>query len=100
MVEDPAFRALVSRKRRFLLLSWVLVAGSYFGLSVASALSPEWFGLRLLGEVTVGLVLAGGELLLVLLVATLYVRRACRDFDRSAAVLAQRFRESMHDRID
>ena len=96
MSEDPEFRALVASKRRFLLTCWVLVASSYLALSMGAALAPVWFATLVIGEVNIGLILAMGEVLLVLLVATLYVRKACQDFDRSAAVLAARF-SRLHD---
>jgi uncharacterized membrane protein (DUF485 family) len=91
MAEDPEFRALVARKRRFLLASWLIVASSYFALALAAARFPEWFARPLLGEFNLGLALVLGEVLLVLLVASLYVRRANRHFDRSARALARRF---------
>ena len=91
MVDDPAFRALVQAKRRFLLGCWALVATSYFSLSVGVALAPAWFAVPLIGEANRGLVLALGEVGLVLVVAALYVRRANRDFDRRAAALAKVF---------
>lgn len=91
MVEDPAFRQLVVGKRRFLLGCWLLVVSSYFALAVGVALAPGWFATPLLGELNRGLVLALGEVLLVLVVAAFYVRRASRDFDRRADALARQF---------
>lgn len=96
MSEDPEFRALVATKRRFLLTCWVLVASSYLALSIGAAFAPGWFSTLVFGEVNIGLILAMGEVLLVLLVATLYVRKACQDFDSSAAALAARF-SRLHD---
>lgn len=92
MSEDPAFRALVSRKRRFMLSAWLLVAAAHFSLAAAGALVPDWFARPVLGEFNLGLLLALGEVFLVLAVAGLYVHRAQRDFDRSANALARRFR--------
>lgn len=91
MVEDPAFRDLVQNKRRFLLSCWLLVASGFFLLAAGIALAPAWFARRVVGEINLGLLLALGEVLLVLIVATLYVRRASRDFDRRAEALARRF---------
>lgn len=91
MAEDPAFRALVLSKRRFLLNCWLLVVCTYFSLSVGVALFPAWFATPVFGEVNIGLLLALGEVLLVLVVAALYVRRASRDFDPRADALAKRF---------
>lgn len=91
MADDPAFRALVARKRRFLLSCWLLVVSSYFALSMAAAWAPATLAGLVVGEINLGLLLAFGEVLLVLVVALLYVRRAGRDFDPAAAALAQRF---------
>lgn len=88
IAESPAFRSLVARKRRLLLSGWLLVVSGYFVLPLGAALAPDWFSRPLLGAANVGLVLALGEVLLALLVAILYVRRAGRDFDRQAAALA------------
>lgn len=92
IAESPAFRALVARKRHLLLTGWLLVVSAYFVLPLGAALVPGWFSRPLLGEANVGLVLALGEVILALLVAILYVRRAGRDFDRQAAALAASFR--------
>lgn len=91
MVEDAEFRALVLSKRRFLLSCWLLVVSSYFSLSVGVAWFPAWFATPIFGEINIGLMLAMLEVLLVLLVAALYVRRASRDFDPRAEALARRF---------
>lgn len=91
MAEDPEFRALVAQKRRFLLICWVLVVSSYFSLAIGVALAPEWFATPVFGEFNRGLLLASGEVLLVLVVAALYAGRASRDFDRRADGLARRF---------
>lgn len=91
MAEDPEFRALVLSKRRFLLNCWLLVVSSYFSLSVGVAWFPGWFATPVYGEINIGLLLALLEVLLVLMVAALYVRRASRDFDPRAEALAKRF---------
>lgn len=91
MAEDPEFRALVLSKRRFLLNCWLLVVSSYFSLSVGVAWFPDWFATPVYGEINIGLLLALLEVLLVLMVAALYVRRASRDFDPRAEALARRF---------
>ena len=92
MVENPAFQSLVSRKRRFLITSWLIVAGSYFALLAGASWAPDWFAIPLWGEFNVGLLLAFGETCLVLLVAALYVRRACRDYDTCADALSRQFK--------
>lgn len=91
MVEDPEYRALVQSKRRFLLNCWLLAVSSYFALSVGVAWFPVWFATPVFGETNIGLLLALVEVLLVLMVAALYVRRASRDFDPRAEALAKRF---------
>jgi uncharacterized membrane protein (DUF485 family) len=95
IAESPDFRALVARKRRFLLSCWILVASSYFALPLGAALAPEWFARPVLGEANAGLLLALAEVVLVLLVAMRYVWRAGRDFDRHAAALARKFRPKL-----
>lgn len=97
MANDPEFRALVASKRKFLLSSWLLVVSSFFSLSIGVALAPEWFARRVFGEINIGLILAFGEVLLVLVVAGLYVFRASRDFDPRADQLAARFSSARRD---
>jgi len=92
MVEDPAFRALVARKRRYLLTGWLLVASGYLALACGAARAPDFYAEPLLGELNIGMTLVLGEMLLCLLVAWLYVRRAGPQFDLDAEALALRFR--------
>ena len=97
IAESPDFRALVAGKRRFLLSCWLLVASSYFVLPLGAALAPEWFARPVLGDANLGLLLALGEVVLVLLVAALYCWRAGRDFDRQAAALSRKFRPKLSE---
>lgn len=92
MAEDPAFGALVARKRRYLLTGWSLVVVSYLALASGASLAPDFFARPLIGELNAGMALIIGEISLCVTVAWLYVRRAGQQFDRDAAALALRFR--------
>lgn len=86
---DPAFRALVRRKQRFL---WGLLAfaiGYYFLLPVGAAWYGALYRVPVFGPINSGLLFALSQFGVAWAVAALYARRA-QDFDRESAAIAAR----------
>lgn len=86
---DPRFRELHRRKSGFLGLLMAVSIVYYFLLPAGAAWLPGLFGVRVLGEVNVGLLLALSEFAVAWGVAAVYTRRANREFDRLAEEIGQ-----------
>ena len=82
---DPRFQILHRRKARFLSALMVLSVGYFFLLPVVAAWHPEFFRIRVIGAINVGIVFALSEFAMAWLVAALYLWRANREFDRLTA---------------
>jgi uncharacterized membrane protein (DUF485 family) len=88
IVRDPRFVDLHRRKSRFL---WGLMAvsvGYYFLLPIGAAWFQPLFRVRVWGVINVGLLFALSEFVVAWAIAWHYSRRAGRDFDRLAALIA------------
>ena len=84
---DPRFQELHRRKATFLSLLMAVSILYYFMLPVGAALFPDFFRIKVLGVVNVGLLFAFSEFLLAWGIAALYTRRANREFDQMAEAL-------------
>jgi len=88
IIRDPRFVDLHRRKSRFLWGLMALSVGYYFLLPIGAAWCQPLFRLRVWGVINVGLLFALSEFVVAWLIAWVYSRRAGRDFDRLAALIA------------
>lgn len=88
IIRDPRFVELQRRKSRFLWGLMALSVGYYFLLPIGAAWFQPLFRVRVWGVLNVGLLFALSEFVVAWLIAWCYSRRAGRDFDRLAALIA------------
>jgi uncharacterized membrane protein (DUF485 family) len=93
IIRDPRFVDLHRRKSRFLWGLMALSVGYYFLLPIGAAWFQPLFRLRVWGVLNVGLLFALSEFVVAWLIAWHYSRRAGRDFDRLAALIAADHRQ-------
>ncbi len=80
---DPAFRALVSARMRFIVPAFVFFCVYYFTLPVLAGWFPDLMKTRVLGPLNVAYLFALSQFFMAWGVALLYLRAAAR-FDRMA----------------
>lgn len=86
---DPRFQALHKKKTTFL---WSLMIFSiiyYFMLPIGAAYYQDLFKIKVWGPVNVGLLFALSEFVVAWSIATIYARRANRDFDAMSAEIVR-----------
>jgi uncharacterized membrane protein (DUF485 family) len=91
IIRDSRFQSLHRRKSRFL---WGLMALSvvyYFLLPVGAAYFQDLFKIRVWGVINVGLLFALSEFVVAWSIALIYSRKASRDFDQMAKIIAAEF---------
>ena len=88
IVRDPRFVDLHRRKSRFLWSLMALSVGYYFLLPIGAAWFQPLFRRQVWGVINVGLLFALSEFVVAWAIAWYYSRRAGRDFDRLAALIA------------
>jgi uncharacterized membrane protein (DUF485 family) len=88
IIRDPRFQQLHQRKSRFLWRLMALSVGYYFLLPIGAAWFQGLFRVRVWGVINVGLLFALSEFVVAWAIAWYYSRRAGREFDRLAALIA------------
>lgn len=82
---NPAFIELQSKRASFGWLLTVLMLVIYYGFVALVAFVPSAIGAKVLGSVTVGLLLGIGVILSAIVLTGIYVLRANAEFDRLQA---------------
>lgn len=91
---SPEFRAYRSRLRRYvfpmtaIFLAWYL---AYVGLA---SYAPDFMSIRVVGTITVGLLVGLGQFVSTFLITSLYVRFAEREIDGPTAELRARVEQA------
>ena len=89
IVADPRFRALHTKKTRFLWGLMVFSIAYYFLLPIGAAYFQELYKIKVWGPVNVGLLFALSEFIVAWGIAFWYARRANAEFDAMAAELVR-----------
>jgi uncharacterized membrane protein (DUF485 family) len=84
------FRALVKRRRRFVVPATIFFLGWYSAFVLLSGYAPRFMGTSLYEGLTVGYALALSQFVMVWVLGWLYLRRADRDFDPLARRAAEK----------
>lgn len=85
---QPAFRALLARKARFILAATVFFVVYYFALLILVGWFPEAMKKEVLGRVNVAYVFALSQFFMAWGIAWLYTRKAA-EWDRAAAEIVK-----------
>ena len=92
--QDPQFRELVRRKRRFIVPATVFFIVYYFALPILVGYYPELMDRPAFGGMNLAYLFALSQFFMAWIVMWLYVRRA-EDFDSLAAKVAGRAGEAV-----
>jgi uncharacterized membrane protein (DUF485 family) len=83
---SPEFRALVKKKKAFVIPATIFFLAWYFGFIVLAGYAPDFMGREFITDgLTVGYVLALSQFVMTWVLGWMYLRRADRDFDPLAA---------------
>jgi uncharacterized membrane protein (DUF485 family) len=88
--ESEEFQSLRRRFRRFVFPATALGLAWYFVYVLLADYAHDVMATKLVGNITVGLVLGLSQFVVTFLITTLYVRFADRELDPRAEVLRQR----------
>ena len=86
---DPNYKALVSERSSF---GWILAIVTlvlYYGYIAIVAFSPATIGIKLAGNITVGLVLGVGLIVASIVLTGIYVLRANSRYDQLTQAIVQ-----------
>ncbi|GAA4849536.1 DUF485 domain-containing protein [Saccharopolyspora rosea] len=81
IAESAEFLDLRARLRRFVFPMSAVFLIWYLGYVIAAAYLPEFMGIRLVGEINVGLLMGVGQFASTILITALYLRFASRQID-------------------
>lgn len=88
--DSPEFVELRSRFRRFVFPMTGLFLGWYFVYVLLAAFAPDFMSIKVVGNLTVGLVFGLGQFVSTFAITMLYARWADRQFDPQAEQLRER----------
>ena len=78
---SPEFRALIAKRRSFVLPATIFFLAWYFGFIILAGYAPDFMGESVYEGLTVGYCLALTQFIMVWALAGAYLRKADRDFD-------------------
>lgn len=81
LLEDPEFKDLAARKNRLSALLTGITLVLYYGFILLIAFDRDLFGVKVSGNVTLGIYLGIGVILSCWLLTGIYVRWANRQYD-------------------
>ncbi len=87
--QSPEFKALIAKKRRFVLPATIFFLAWYFGFVLLAGYAPSFMGGSIYEGFTVGYALALSQFVMVWVLSYLYLKRADRDFDPLAEKAAR-----------
>ena len=97
---SPEFKALVQKRRSFVIPVLGFVFIWYFGFIALAGYAPDFMGERLVGGFTVGYAIALSQFVMTWVLGWLYLRKADRDFDPLAKRAAERALNPRERRFD
>ncbi|WP_085914171.1 MULTISPECIES: DUF485 domain-containing protein [Pseudonocardia] len=86
----PEFQALRTRLRRYVFPMTAVFLVWYLAYVLLAGYAPEFMAIRVVGTITVGLLIGLGQFVSTFVITTLYVRFAERELDGPAAELRAR----------
>lgn len=89
LAEEPAFRSLVARRRRFVIPATLFFVCYYLALPVSVGFAPEAMSRPLIGPLTVAYCFALSQFAMAWILLAVYLLRA-RNFDLQAARIRHR----------
>lgn len=87
---SPEFRALIKKRRRFVLPATIFFFAWYFGFIILAGYAEDFMGQSVYEGLTVGYVLALTQFVMTWVLGWMYLKRADRDFDPLARRAAER----------
>jgi uncharacterized membrane protein (DUF485 family) len=90
LLQDPEFRELVAKKNRISLILTVLTLLVYYGFIALIAFKRDFFGQPFVGNISMGIPLGVGVILLSWLFTGIYVRWANARYDEMVARMKQK----------
>lgn len=84
---DPRFQALHKKKTTFLWTLMIVSVVYYFLLPVGAAYFQDLYKIKVWGPVNVGILFALSEFVVAWTIATVYARRANKEFDAEAQAI-------------
>jgi uncharacterized membrane protein (DUF485 family) len=86
---SPEFRALIKKRRAFVLPATIFFLAWYFGFIILAGYAEDFMGESIYEGFTVGYALALTQFIMVWFLGWLYLRKADRDFDPLARKAAE-----------
>ena len=86
---DPNYKALVSERTSFGWTLAILTLVLYYGYIAIVAFSPETIAVKVSGNITVGIILGVGLILISIILTGIYVLRANSRYDRLTQAIVQ-----------
>jgi len=87
LAASPAFKALVARKKRFIVPACVFFIVYYFSLPILVGFAPSFMATKVWGQLNLAYLFALSQFLMAWVLAGLYVREAAHH-DREAHAIA------------
>ncbi|HVS45739.1 MAG TPA: DUF485 domain-containing protein [Verrucomicrobiae bacterium] len=94
VADDPTFRDLLSKRRRFVIPATIFFAAYYFSLPILVGAAPALMRAPVWGDLTFGYIFAFSQFAMAWILLALYVRRA-KTFDELEAKVVARVREEL-----
>ena len=94
---SPEFRALIAKRRSFVLPATIFFLAWYFGFIILAGYAEDFMGESVYEGLTVGYVLALTQFIMVWGLGAVYLRKADRDFDPLARKAAARALETARE---
>lgn len=91
VAQDPAFRQLIEKRRRFVLPATIVFVAYYFSLPILVGAAPALMRAPVWGDLTFGYAFAFSQFAMAWILLALYVRRA-KYFDALEAQVVARVR--------
>lgn len=95
---SPEFRALIAKRRSFVLPATIFFLAWYFGFIILAGYAEDFMGESIYQGLTVGYGLALTQFIMVWVLGAVYLRKADRDFDPLARKAAARALEVGRER--
>lgn len=86
---DPEFRALLARKRRFIIPTTIFFFAYYLALPILVGFVPQFMSRPVLGPLTIAFVFALSQFVVAWLLMIIYLRRS-KSFDDAEGRIAAR----------
>jgi uncharacterized membrane protein (DUF485 family) len=87
---SPAFKALVARKKRFIVPACVFFIVYYFSLPILVGFAPSFMATKVWGQVNLAYLFALSQFLMAWVLAGLYVREAAHHDREAHAIVSGR----------